>query len=166
MNPRTLLNPRSIACMITLMVGSAGIVAVNSAIVQSSEKPLQMAQSPTPIAGSWRLANMTEGGLPTPMVPVSDLTADFAEGRISGSGGCNRFNGGFTAKGDQLNIGPLASTFKACPEPIMQQEATYLKALQGAQRYEMNDDGLQIFYQSDRGSGVLRFTAQTVRGLW
>jgi heat shock protein HslJ len=128
--------------------------------------PLQIAQSST-LSGSWRLANMTESPFPTPMVPSTDLTADFSGGRISGTGGCNRFNGSYKIKeNNQLSIGPLASTFKACEELLMTQESKYLKALQGAQRYELNNQGLQIFYKTDQGSGVLRFVSQNVRGLW
>lgn len=48
----------------------------------------------------------------------------------------------------------------------MNQEFKFLKALQGAQRYEVNDDGLQIFYTTEEGSGVLRFVSQAITGLW
>lgn len=154
-----------------LGVGIIGIIAANSAIAQRASEqtqPLRMVQSLTPIQGNWRLVNMTEAGSPMPMVPpqTPELTADFAGDRISGSGGCNRFMGGFETKGDQLSIGPLASTFKACEEPIMRQESKYLMALQAAQRYEVNQEGLQIFYKNDQGSGVLRFTPQGVGALW
>jgi heat shock protein HslJ len=54
----------------------------------------------------------------------------------------------------------------ACQEAVMTQESNYLKALQSAQRYEVNKDGLQIFYKTDQGTGVLRFVSQTVQGLW
>lgn len=164
---RTLYNHRLTCCFAGLVTGIAGI-AVTPAIAQHTfVKPLflQMAQSSS-LTGSWRLANMTTPGFPTPMLPSTDLTAEFSGGRISGSGGCNRFNGSYTTKGNQLSIGPLASTFKACEESVMNQESTFLKALQAAERYEVTSDGLQIFYKTDEGTGVLRFTSQTVRGLW
>ncbi|XPM57975.2 MAG: META domain-containing protein [Leptolyngbya sp. IPPAS B-1204] len=127
---------------------------------------LLMAQS-TALAGNWRLANMTEDPTPTPMVPAGELTVEFAGDRISGSGGCNRFTGSFNTEGNQLQVSPLASTFKACEQSIMDQETRYLTALQGAQRYELDDQGqLTIFYQTEQTSGVLRFTNQTVRGMW
>jgi heat shock protein HslJ len=153
-----------------LVVGLVGVVATNAAMAQPPSdpaQPQQMAQASS-IEGSWRLVNLTEPGSPMPMVvpKTPELTADFAGDRISGSGGCNRFNGGFETKGDRLSIGPLASTFMACEPPAMNQETKYLMALQGAQRYEVNGDGLQIFYKTDRGSGVLRFTSQAVRALW
>lgn len=153
-----------------LAIAGGGTVVALPVIAQqlSSDIPLQMAQTSS-IAGNWRLANMTAGDLPTPMVPSADieLTADFADGRITGSGGCNRFMGGYELDDDRLTVGPLASTFKACEEPIMNQEMLYLNALQGAQRYELDPQGnLTIVYQTEQGSGVLRFVPQTVRALW
>ncbi len=152
-----------------MAVGFVGIVAATPVLAQQfphETRLLQMAQTSPSIQGSWRLANMSEDAAPTPMLPSEDLTADFSGDRLSGSGGCNRFMGGFKTQDNQLTIEPLASTFKACETPIMDQEARYLGALQGAQRYEVNDQGLQIFYQTAQGSGVLRFTSQTVRALW
>ncbi|HEY9752877.1 MAG TPA: META domain-containing protein [Coleofasciculaceae cyanobacterium] len=125
-----------------------------------------MAQAPASIAGNWQLANMTEDPFPTPMVPVGDLTVEFANSKVFGSAGCNRFNGGYKTTGNQLAIGPLASTFMACEPAVMQQETRFLAALQGAQRYEVNDQGLQIFYKTDKASGVMRFTARIVPALW
>ncbi|MDX2241646.1 MAG: META domain-containing protein [Leptolyngbyaceae cyanobacterium bins.302] len=152
--------------MFSLAIGLGGIAGVNPALAQSlTETTLFMAQAAS-LQGSWRLANMTEPPFPTPMVPSTDLTAEFAGDRVAGSGGCNRFTGSFKTSGSKLTIGPLASTFKACEESVMTQEATFLKALQAAERYEIMPDGLQIFYKTDQGTGVLRFTAQSVPGLW
>jgi heat shock protein HslJ len=163
---KTLSNP-SLTAFIT--AGALGLTLINPAIAQhpaTKTPPLQMAQSSS-LAGNWRLANMTAGDSPMPMLPSKELTADFANGRVSGSGGCNRFNGSYKTTGkQQLTIGPLATTYMACEEGVMTQESNYLKALQAAQRYELNKDGLQIFYKTDQGSGVLRFVSQDVRGLW
>ncbi|MFB2875337.1 META domain-containing protein [Floridanema aerugineum] len=158
--------------IVTLIVGSVGITSLNSVVAQqTAKKPTssyEMVQSSS-LKGSWRLANMAESNLPTPMVPPqeTELTANFSQGRITGSGGCNRFMGSYEIKGDRLTINQLASTFKACQEPIMNQESKYMKALQGAQRFELDDKGqLTIYYQSEQESGVLRFTSKSVRGLW
>lgn len=152
-----------------MLIAGLAATLVPPAVAQSlSLSPgVPMAQSAT-LSGSWQLANMTAGGLPTPMVPPQDtpLTAEFSDGSLFGSGGCNRFKGGYQVEGNQLKIGPLASTMMACEQPVMQQEMLYLKALEGAQRYEISEQGLTIFYETDQGSGVLRFTSQSVRGLW
>lgn len=168
-------------CILTMLLSPIG----NSAIAQSDRysvvtepvatdrlapaHPPQIMAQASALSGSWRLLNMTEADLPTPMLPPagSEPTVEFADGRIFGSGGCNRFNGGYEVNGNQLSIGPLASTFMACEEPIMTQETKYLTALQGAQRYEVNEPGqLTIFYETEQGSGVMRFAAESVRGMW
>lgn len=146
---------------VALVGGVMGLV-MEGAIAQ----PLpNLAQAPS-LQGSWRLANMTQPPFPTPMLPSNDLTADFANGRVSGSGGCNRFNGSYTTQGKQIKMGPLATTFKACEQGTMEQESRFLTAMQQATRYSVNQDGLQIYYKNEEGEGVLRFTSQTVRGLW
>jgi heat shock protein HslJ len=169
MNWKSLFNHQLIWYTATLMIGFVGAVATPVVAQHIAEKPLSLhAQSANAIAGSWRLVSISESSAPTPMVPpqTPELTADFAGGRITGSGGCNRFMGGYTTKANQLSIDPLASTRKACEQALMTQEFKYLKALQGAQRYEVDNQGLQIYYKTDQESGVLRFTSQAVRGLW
>lgn len=174
MNCKISFSQRFTGCIITLLIGSVTVELVNATAATSVlaqpalEKtlPLQMAQSSS-LAGNWRLVSMTESSAPTPMLPSTELTADFADDRVSGSGGCNRFMGGYQTQGEQLTIDTLASTSKACEESVMNQEFKYLTALQGAQRYEVDDQSqLVIFYQTEQESGMLRFTAQNVRGLW
>ncbi|PSB18579.1 hypothetical protein C7B65_14890 [Phormidesmis priestleyi ULC007] len=163
MNYKTAYSQPLAGCIATLIVGSVGVTAASPVMAQPFPKklPFQTAQSSSLIIGNWRLSNMTESSAPTPMVPSTDLTADFAGDRVTGTGGCNRFNGGFQTRGNQLKIGPLATTFKACEEPLMTQESRYLKALQGAQRYEVANPGqLTIFYRTDRESGTLRYLSQ------
>jgi heat shock protein HslJ len=169
--------------LVAMLAIASHCAAPASAAPQLNPTPVQIAQAP--LSGSWRLANMTAGGLPTPMVPPANtpLTAEFAGDRITGSGGCNQFMGSYKTTGDSLTIGALGATRKACPEPIMDQEMLFMNALQGAQRYEQDSQGLQIFYQTEQGSGVMRFVSQAttvpapapqpapapespVRGLW
>lgn len=153
--------------LIALSIGLLSSMAINPGIASPLSENLLMAQT-TSITGDWRLVSITESETPTPMLPpqTTELTASFADDRVSGSGGCNRFMGGYQTEGNQLSIGPLASTFRACEETVLNQEVRYLAALQGVQRYEVDDQGLALFYETEQGSGVLRFTAQTVRGLW
>lgn len=166
MNEKPLFRQQSVL-LATLLIGCVGAAA--TPVMAYAETPLsfQIAQSSSAIAGNWRLANISESSASTPMLlPTPELTADFAGGRIAGSGGCNRFMGNYKTKENQLSIDPLASTRKACEQSIMNQEFKYLKALQGAQLYEVDNQELQIFYKTDQESGILRFTSQTVRGLW
>jgi heat shock protein HslJ len=52
-----------------------------------------------------------------------------AEGRVSGSTGCNRLTGGYKQDGGNLSFTPLATTKMACPPPIDAQERSFLRVL-------------------------------------
>lgn len=57
------------------------------------------------------------------------LTFD-ADGRVSGSTGCNSFSGAYTARGDALSFSPLATTRRACTNEILgRQETVFLQQL-------------------------------------
>jgi putative lipoprotein len=52
-----------------------------------------------------------------------------AQGRVSGSGGCNRFTGGYQQDGPALRFGQMASTQMACVPAAMDQERRFFEAL-------------------------------------
>jgi heat shock protein HslJ len=65
------------------------------------------------------------------------LTLKFQGGKVSGSSGCNRFRGAFTAEGTALKIGSLATTRKACEDAVMAQEREFLRALESATTWDV-----------------------------
>lgn len=82
----------------------------------------------------------------------TSLTADFGkDGTLSGNSGCNTYTGGYKVNGDQITIGPLASTMMACSEPagVMDQEAQYLAALQSAATYQIEGNVMQLRTKDD-----------------
>ncbi|MGD8903934.1 MAG: transporter substrate-binding domain-containing protein, partial [Anaerolineae bacterium] len=85
------------------------------------------------------------GGMASPLAGTQ-LTAEFAEGRVNGSAGCNTYNADYTVDGDSLSIGPAATTRMFCEQPqgAMDQEAAYLAALQSASSFELGTEQLQI----------------------
>jgi len=69
----------------------------------------------------------------------STLTVEFAtDGTLSGSGGVNRFNGGFESTDKSVKIGPLAATRMAGEPELMAQETAYLKALETATTWSIS----------------------------
>ena len=70
------------------------------------------------------------------------VTLRFESGRLSGFAGCNNFSGSYALDGDQLKIGPVASTQMACPEPGSSIETAFHKALSGTLRYAVDGDHL------------------------
>lgn len=90
---------------------------------------------------AWRLDSLAGAGVRDD----AEATLEFpAEGRASGNGSCNRFNGVVTIAGDSIQFGGLAATRKACAEPLMRQEEAYFAALREAERYELAGDVLLI----------------------
>jgi heat shock protein HslJ len=84
-----------------------------------------------PLIGDWNVTGYNNGkGAVTSPTAGSTLTATFTADSVSGSSGCNTYNGGYKLDGLNVTIGPLASTMKACEQPLMDQEAAFLKALQ------------------------------------
>lgn len=57
-----------------------------------------------------------------------------ADGRVSGSTGCNRFMASYTLEGQSLRFSQAAGTRMACPAGLMAQEERFLAAL-GAVRH-------------------------------
>lgn len=66
------------------------------------------------------------------------------EGRLTGHAGCNGFFGTYRLDGDALEIGPLAATRKACPEPAMSNETLLLGALEAARGFERDGTRLTL----------------------
>lgn len=108
-----------------------------------------------PLAGtSWVL---TGGPLTSEDLAASGITLEFAETELSGSGGVNRYFGGYTSDTDgSLQIGTLGSTLMAGDEAAMALEQEYLAALQSIFGYTMADGTLTLVGAADQ---VLVYTA-------
>jgi hypothetical protein len=54
------------------------------------------------------------------------------DGQINGNAGCNSYAGPYSQAGDELTIGPLASTLRACAtQDVTDQEQLMLRVLSG-----------------------------------
>jgi heat shock protein HslJ len=78
------------------------------------------------IDGSWLVEWFVVDEVAMTPMESSTLTLEFAEGRIGGSAGVNRFMGTF---GTESLFGPLATTLMSGPQPLMEQESAFLAAL-------------------------------------
>jgi hypothetical protein len=83
-------------------------------------------------------------------IPGSEVTALFANGQVSGSAGCNTYQGTYrstrAADRNTIEFGPLATTRMMCDEPLMEQEQLYLAALESATEYTVEGFALSIEY--------------------
>ncbi len=84
-----------------------------------------------PLEGEWNVTGYNNGRQAvTSPIAGTTLTATFTADTVSGSAGCNDYNGSYKLDGDKVTIGPLATTRKACDQAIMDQETEFLTALQ------------------------------------
>ena len=121
---------------------------------------VQGALSLTDLEGiTWRLSRM--GG--SERVPEGvKITAVFGDGRVSGSGGCNRYSAAVVETGPgELSIGLVASTRMACPDPVGGFEDRYFSALQATSRFGFLLGNLVLHY----GKGEARETMTFEREL-
>lgn len=106
------------------------------------------AQSQDLAGTSWEVVNFYNGNQAiVGVIEGTTLTADFGkDGTISGNGGCNNYTGSYKVDGEDIKIGPLASTMMACAEPegVMEQETQYLAALQLAESYQVEGGVLEL----------------------
>ena len=80
-----------------------------------------------------------------------------ADGVVSGLGGCNQFNGGYTEEASgSLRFGLLAATTMACPEPQSNVETELFKALDATREVVATDSVLAFF--DDQGTLLATLT--------
>ena len=84
-----------------------------------------------------------------------------AEGRVAGSGGCNRYFGAFTIKADAITFGKLGSTMMACVPAPMDQEHRFFKALAATRSYRFDDPGHKLVFLGKDGALLVRFSQVT-----
>ena len=103
--------------------------------------------------GAWRLVQF---GRNDPVPEGVVIEAKFEKGRISGSAGCNRYNANLEAPTPyELKVGPVIATRIACPEPQMEAESRFLKALEGASRFGFDLGKLTIGYEEGENYSTL-----------
>jgi heat shock protein HslJ len=104
---------------------------------------------------SWTLTTLNG----QPALKDTTVTLNFMAGKVVGSDGCNNYNGSYTADGTNIKFNQLASTMKACPEPIMKQAAAYQQALGQAATYKA--DAKQLTLYDAGGKELTAFNAQS-----
>jgi heat shock protein HslJ len=111
---------------------------------------------------TWRLKSYTTGSGDdlTAAVASSPATAEFADGTVSGTTGCNNYNGSYDLKGDgAITFGAMASTQKLCDDALNAQEQAMLQGFEKVKTAEVADDDLQLLDSS--GALVMVFGAES-----
>ncbi|WP_434031925.1 DUF4377 domain-containing protein [[Pseudomonas] boreopolis] len=117
-------------------------------------------------AHHWHLEKAEDGqGSPLKALFVDGqppLQLDFGDGRVSVSHLCNRRGGSYTLEGGTLQVGRMASTMMACPEPgRMEQEKAAGQALEGSFAIAVDGGGAEPRLTLKRQDGTLLVLAGT-----
>jgi putative lipoprotein len=73
------------------------------------------------------------------------ITAVFADGKISGSGGCNRYSATVTSSSQgALKVGAISATKMACAGPAGSNEQRYFAALEKVETYALEEGRLVL----------------------
>lgn len=100
------------------------------------------AKQPALDGTSWKLTAWAE---PEPIPASVTITAEFADGRVAGTSGVNRYNGSIESSTDgSFALDQPISTKMAGPADAMKAEAAYLQRLQEATSYAIDGDTLVI----------------------
>lgn len=81
-------------------------------------------------------------------------TIAFLPNGVTGSAGCNRFNGGYEADAVSLTFGALATTRMACADDRMEQERAFLTLLSRVAGYETSEDGSGLVLTAEDGRTI------------
>jgi heat shock protein HslJ len=128
----------------------ASFTQETSLVLQDAEGATLLTYAPglSTLAGtSWQATGINNGKeAVVGMDGTEQVTLAFGDdGTVSGSGGCNTYSGPYTTSGtDQLTIGTLASTMKACEEQVMETEQMFFAALENVATYQLEGNTLTL----------------------
>lgn len=125
-----LLPERLVSCRAALLLATA-VIAAGCASGVSLDEPIE--------SHAWRLASIDGQAVPPAADARQNAQLQFdGNGRVTGSGGCNRLTGSYQRSGTQLKIGPVASTRMACIDAARGQlEARFIAALEATAQYSV-----------------------------
>jgi len=113
-----------------------------------------------PLAGTvWHLTTLIDGDTASSTVAGTEpmLEVDDTAGRISGSGGCNRYFAAATFGEGTLSVGAIGATKMGCEPAVMQQESFVFAVLEAATTWEIEGTTLRVLTGDGRG---LEFSAE------
>ena len=94
------------------------------------------------------------------VIDNAHVTVSFqADGKVSGSTGCNRFIGSYAVGGHALQIKPLATTRRACVPAIESQQTRFLDVMKDVSSWDTDQRG-RLVLKADNGSFIASSKAQ------
>lgn len=107
---------------------------------------------------------MLTGGIDVPGWQQATPSATFADGKMAGSSGCNRYSAPAKFDGTSLTLGAAVTTKMACGSPGGDVETAFHSALQRVAHWRMAGRDLVLLDADERE--LLRFRAASPVGSW
>jgi heat shock protein HslJ len=105
---------------------------------------------------------LLELGPDQPVPEDVEISLVFQDDKVSGRSGCNSyFAGVFSPNPGELAFNAMGATRMACPEPVMDLERRYLKALAGASRFSFLAGRVALGCDTDEGPVTLVYAPKT-----
>lgn len=117
------------------------MVLLSAACAPMNDGASASAASPSLEGTQWTVTSIAG----QPAVAGSNVTLKFDQGNISGSAGCNQYNGPYTISGSSLELGNMVATKRACAEREKNvQESAYLGMLSKVKAFRQTGDRLVL----------------------
>jgi heat shock protein HslJ len=121
--------------------------------------PAPEGPEPTVEGVTWLLTSQVVDGTLAPL-PAADgtpvlVSLHLADGRATGSGGCNRYFADYTLDGASLSFGTIGSTMMFCEGPAGEVETAYFANLASVASW--SSDGAMLSLADAAGSTVLEY---------
>ena len=140
------------AAFFTALTSARGFAVEDETLTLNDESGAALgtlvAQSQELAGTTWNITAYHDGVSDVVSVLESaEANITFADdGTLSGTAGCNRVLGSYTAGDAEISFGTIATTQMACmtPEGLMDQEAAIVAALESAATYSIEGDTLEM----------------------
>lgn len=162
---------RTLLLLLPLALAACSKPPVDASTAAPAAIPATTAAAPAPDATTtlgeyhWQLTNATAADSTRidALFERADapVQIDFMDGRLAVSNTCNRMRDGFTLAGEQITIGPLASTMMACTDPALSALDQELgKRLEDTFTLRLQADDAPVLTLTTAGADVLTFTGK------
>ena len=98
------------------------------------------ALQPELVPSNWQVSELAGRALSA----EDRVSMEFAEGRIAGVSGCNRYTGPYDLGEGRLNVGLLAVTRMACAGAAAEIEASFLQSIERVDGYHFERGALVL----------------------
>ncbi len=107
--------------------------------------------------GPWLVEDLNGGGIPDGVrVDATFEPGDHNTSAVFGTGGCNRFRGGWQQTGTTVKFGPLAGTMMMCEPAKMDTERKFLQTMEAVTTVSFDGTGAALLKAPDGRSIKLR----------